>query len=404
MNSHAAFGAFLGHLRRITTSLLLCLLFITSANLSAAPLLNGLAPHTELGQDQFLAALYVDSPSTSPSTLLSANEHKRMELRITARRLSTRRFNSLWIEGMAINVPSSLLTKHADNMVKFTKLFKGRLVAGDNLVIDTAPGEGTQVSLNGVELGQIFGDGFFELLLRTWIGSVPLSSDFRDMILIGGEVDADLIARFQSITPQEGRVATIESWIQKEEPKTVAPPEVAKDLPRLPDKPKVTAPSLAIAKAPRPAQSDGKQKTAKNKPKVAAPDKPAKKVAAAVAKASVKEDHEEEPEEQEEVLTAESLLSRQMYHSKLLKWTYKYLSYPKRAISRGQEGSVRLAVVIDRNGKVKKTSPVEESRYSALNKEALGAVMRAEPFPPVPDAVRGEEFEFSLPIVFRLPK
>ncbi len=408
MNSHTALGAGLGHLRRITTRLLLGLLFITSANLSAAPLLNGLAPHIELGQEQFLAALYVDSPSSAPSTLLSANEHKRMELRITARRLSTRRLNSLWIEGMAINVPGSLLTKHADNMVKFTSLLKGRLVAGDILSIDTAPGEGTRVSLNGVELGQIYADGFFELLLRTWIGSVPLSSDFRDNILKGGgEVDAELVARFQAITPRKGRVAAIEAWLQEDTPPTVAPPEVAKDIPRLPDKPQVSAPRLAIASAPKLAQPNGKPKSAKGKPKIAAPHKPAPKVAAAT-KAPEPEDideaPEEEPEDPAEVFTAESLLSRQLYHSKLLKWTYKYISYPKRAISRGQEGSVRLAVVIDRKGKVKQVSPVEESRYSTLNKEALGAVKRAEPFPPVPDEVGGKEFEFSLPIVFRLPK
>lgn len=103
-------------------------------------------------------------------------------------------------------------------------------------------------------------------------------------------------------------------------------------------------------------------------------------------------------------LTAETLLNRQLYHSKLLKWTYKYLSYPRRALKRGQQGSVRLTVVIDREGNVQEVTAVEESRFALLNREALGAVKRAEPFPPVPDTVSGERFEFSLPIVFRLPK
>ena len=113
---------------------------------------------------------------------------------------------------------------------------------------------------------------------------------------------------------------------------------------------------------------------------------------------------EELEEESAPLLTAESLLNRQLYHSQLLKWTYKYIRYPKRAVSRGHEGSVRVAVVIDRDGNVKNVSEVESSKYSTLNREALGAVNRAIPFPAIPEGIEGEEFAFSLPIVFRLPK
>ena len=55
------------------SGLLLGLVFLLATKVSAEPLMNGLAAHSELGKERFIAALYVDNPSTAPSTLLSAN-------------------------------------------------------------------------------------------------------------------------------------------------------------------------------------------------------------------------------------------------------------------------------------------------------------------------------------------
>lgn len=375
--------------------------------------MNGLAAHSELGKEHFIAALYTDSLSTTPNTLLSANEQKRMELRITTKRLSSRRLNSLWIEGMAINVPGSLLTKHAENMVKFAAMFRGKLAAGDNLSIAVAPGEGTSVTLNGVELGHIHADGFFELLLRTWIGSVPLSSDFREQILKAGDVDPALLARYEALSPDAERIAAINAWTQPSpntKPKKPTSQVAATALPQVTPPRLVPAPSLSAPRAveapaatpappvANPAATPTATNVTQSQPELAA--------AADTDVTPAESAPSETAEQDEEVpqLTAETLLNRQLYHSKLLKWTYKYLSYPRRALKRGQQGSVRLTVVIDREGNVQEVTAVEESRFALLNREALGAVKRAEPFPPVPDTVSGERFEFSLPIVFRLPK
>ena len=372
------------------------LLSIFALQARAEPLLNGLATHTELGKERFIAALYADTPSTSPATLIGAAEHKRMELRVTARRLSARRLQNLWIEGMAVNVPGSMLAEQAPNMVKFTSLIKGKLITGDRLTIDSIPGEGTNVAVNGVELGTIEDEQFFSLLMRTWIGSVPLSSDFRDQLLLAGEIDDALLGRFLNISPADSRVATVQSWL--------APAETVEE----PSEPAVAAVEAPV-ETPEPEVVEAVEEVAAAapEPEVEAPAT----VALAAESAPVEEllDDEElidedELEEDAELLTAESLLSRQLYHSKLLKWTYKYISYPKRAAKRNQEGSVRLSVTIDRKGNVKTVAPIEESNFGSLNKEAIKAVKRASPFPPMPDALSGEDFEFSMPIVFRLPK
>ncbi|BFM17695.1 hypothetical protein R50073_38780 [Maricurvus nonylphenolicus] len=390
----------------------------------AEPLINGIASHSEFNKERFIAALYSETLSSDANAIIQASEAKRLELRITTRRLSARRLNNMWIEGMAINNSGATLSEQAQNMVAFTGLIKQKLVAGDHVVIDSKPGFGTTVSVNGTELGNIASDDFFNLLLRTWIGNVPLSSDFRAALLTEGDVDAELLGRFESTQPSDARRQAVAAWTAPAQPKPEAKPApvAIAAAPQEVAKPAISAP--ALAQAPTLAQPE-LAAPAVAEPEVAAEESPAaeaavaEEVAAAEEEAIMSEDEvfgdepltdeealldEEDEDAEAPLLTAESLLSRQLYHSKLLKWTYKYIRYPKRAVSRGHEGSVRLNVTIDREGNVQNVAEMENSRHSTLNKEALKAVERATPFPPVPEDVTGEAFEFSLPIVFRLPK
>lgn len=380
---------------------LLTSLFFTAAQ--AEPQLNGVAPYTKLGQEQFLAGLYLPGTTADVTTALNAGGERRMELRITADNISARSLNRVWIEGMAINIAADTLQKNADGMVAFNNLLKGRLQQGDVLLVDDLPNEGIKVSLNGVELERIRrAPDLFNMLLSTWIGSVPLSSDFRSQIMAAGQIDANLLSRYRGTEPSAERVAAAKA-LKSPAPKPV---EVA------------AAPVAAAVAAPAVAAPAVKAPTLATSPQLEKPKPEAKPVVAApkVAKAEPKPkpapkpvnnaflDEEELEEEEEPLLTAASLVSRQLYHSKLLRWTYKNIKYPNRALQRGQEGSVRVAVVIDRNGKVLNSQAIEESKHSLLNTEAMKAVERSDPFPPMPAEVPGDRFEFTLPITFAIPK
>ncbi len=373
---------------KLTTRLftaLACGLTLLSFSITshAEPLLNGLAAYQEFGKEKYIAAFYSDTLTSDSREAISSDQHKRMELRITAKRYSARSLNNGWIEGMAVNVPGSVLGQHADDMVSFTKFVKKKLVAGDRLTIESIPTEGTRVSVNGIELGTIAAPEFFGLLMRTWVGSVPVSSDFRSGILQAGDVDSNLLGRYEAVQPAAGRAEQIAAW-KAPKPK----PAVAAATPE-PDFSKPKAPVIAAAPvitAP-----------------VVTPSAPAE-APVEVAQAEPEEEVFEEEEEEAPAFTAASLLARQTYHSDLLKWTYKYIKYPSRAAQRNQEGSVRIAVTINRDGKVIELATVEESKYGLLNKAALKAVQRANPFPNMPAELAGKQFEFTLPIAFRLPR
>jgi len=398
------------------------LLFV-GAGAKAEPLLNGLASHLELGQERFIAGLYVESLSIDAASIMKDTGQKRMALHVTAKRLSHRSLRRMWIEGMAINTPSSQLTKYAKDTVIFAGLFKRKLTKGDVILIDSQAGEGTVVSVNGVELGTLHTEGFFNVLLRTWIGSVPLSSDFRSQLLQNGQVDESLLARYESIAPSSERIAANAEWTKpKPKPQVTRVPEaiastaisapilaptVTLPIVSAPQPSAETEPLQTLATAPAanignedalisgPAASTSKADAPIPKPAVVASAPPTKVIQS-------DEGYDDEGEEPE--LTAESLIARQLYHSSLLRWAYQYLSYPSRSVQRGQEGSVRVSVTIDRSGKIKSQQTIEESKYNLLNREATKAVKKAGPFPAIPSGVSGEEFSFTLPIVFRLPK
>ena len=375
------------HAMRLQHSLSLCLSFLLftfcSLTYAADPMLNGIAVHSELGKEQFIGALYSNPLSDNVDTLTSSTQATRMELKIVAAEgLTTRRFSRLWIEGMAINNASGLLTEQADNMVKFDGLFKGRFVQNDDIVFSYEPTKGVNVLVNDVLLGNIPSEKFFGMLLRTWIGRVPLSSDYKEGILKVGKVSADLKSRFEKIKPAPSRATEIAAWV-KGGGKTVA--------------------ELAAEKESKSASSQSS--SAENTKQLAAQQKAeaAKEAAAreaariAAAKAAAEED--EKP-----ALTAQTLLARQFYVSDLLKKIGKNTRYPKRALERNQAGSVRITVVINRQGAVLSSSLLDGSQYSSLNDAALEAISQSAPFPPMPDAITGANFEFTVPTTFALPK
>jgi protein TonB len=370
---------------RLQHSLSLCLSFLLFALCSlthaADPALNGIAVHSELGKEQFIGALY-SVPSDNVEALTSSTQPMKMELKIVAAEgLTTRRFSRLWIEGMAINNASGLLTEQADNMVKFDGLFKGRFVQNDDIVFSYEPTKGVNILVNDVLLGNIPSEKFFGMLLRTWIGRVPLSSDYKEGILKVGKVSADLKSRFDKIKPSASRATEVAAWVKGS--------KAAADL----------------AAADKESKSASSQSSStENTKQLAAQKAEAAKEAAAREAARLAAQKAAAEEDEKPALTAQTLLARQFYVSDLLKKIGKNTRYPKRALERNQAGSVRITVVINRQGAVLSSSLLDGSQYQSLNDAALDAISQSAPFPPMPDAITGANFEFTVPTTFALPK
>lgn len=389
------------HLFRVLISITLFLL----CNITRAePMLNGIGVHHELGQEVFIGALYSESLSNNAETLINSALPMRMELKIVAPDgLTTRRFSRMWIEGMAVNSKPDLLTAQADNMVEFDGLFKGRFQKDDFISFTNNPGKGVDIAVNSVLLGNISDNAFFSMLLSTWIGKIPLSSDYRDSLLKMGDVDTGLRSRFNAISTSATRTAEVKAWTSPQVEVKTAVASSSKSS----AKAKVDTAVVAKTELPK-FEVPAIEKPALNIPvpvtQTANTSSVATLVASSAAAKSVAATIVEEDEDEGPALTAQTLLARQFYVSDAIKKIRSKTRYPQRALDRGQAGSVRVAIVIDRQGNVLNTDLLESSKFDMLNKEALDAIKRSAPFPALPVEIAGARFEFTVPMRWTLPE
>lgn len=409
----------------------------------AQPVLNGLAESVELNKERFIAGLYTTNPSSDVNDLLRNDGQRRMELRITANRLSARALSNMWIEGMAINNPSSQLRTESESLSQLVNMIRKSLVQGDILQFDAQAGNGMTVTLNGIQLGRINSDDFFSMVLRTWIGNVPLSSDFKDKLLGAGDVNSDLRSRYEALSPSPQRIATVEGWsAPAPPPQAPAAEEVASNAPaiapprlqvQIEAPTSVTAPARNTTVTPPPAnetvealrQQNGRDiaaalpanrrqaeleteevsQEATPEPEPTEPTRvaqveptPPSRSAPAPAEEEIVEDDEEEVA----FISAESIFDRQMYISNVLRKTQKVMVYPDRALRREQEGTVRVTVTLDKAGKLLGTVTAEETRFSSLNRAALQSFEKAEPFDEFPQTINEEYISFTIPVIFEI--
>lgn len=384
------------------------LLVLTSGELGAAPDLNGVAAYSELGNELFIAALYAGQTGTNAQELINRSYPKRLELKIlTNQGITQRQFSRIWRESVAINNSRDALIAQAENMVYFEELIRDRLESNDHLVIAYSPKRGVNISLNSVVLGRVNDDGFFTLLLRSWIGSVPSSTAFRDDLLNMNNPDSTLVSRFNAMSPRGARIEVAKRWLEATEPT----PEPADEPPAfakaevLPVKPVAVKDKLQptkeveepvfVTQTVLPADPVAVQNTPSNSAPGNLPtvvQEPMQKpVAPSVSS-----------EPMQGLSKAQMLLAKQFYSADVFKKIYARVDYPRRAQQLRQTGSVRLSVVIDSAGNVKTVEPVEESDFVMLNKAALAAVHSAAPFAPLPEGLDIAELELSVPITFSL--
>lgn len=399
-------------------------------------ILNGTAIHTSLQQDYYYAALFSESRSEDPQTLLW-QDNQRMEITILVNEWSKRRFTQHLGQAITINNTTDDQEHHAKDIATFNTLFKDYLIRGDRIVINKDADKGTTISINGITLMETESHDFFTLFLNTWLGSRPPSSIFKASIL-GQEatVDSYMMTSYESLTASATRINDLKAWNKKEKPKSKSLPAkaAAKKVKKIINEKAIAAKS--IAKKPEPIivetqptryveatefiESEDMSSTleAKHTPfsfdeenattitdlkKNANPnaedystgsDNPASLLASNTKDNSLAKNALAEINEQKKELL-------KIYRSTILTSTYKKIVYPSSAIDKNQQGKVVLKVIVNRSGKVQSIDLKEKSKYKLLNKAADRAVTKAH-FPSVPSELEGNEFEFLLPIKFSL--
>jgi len=413
-----------------------CTLMTTSVRASDQLLLNGTAIHTSLQQDYYYAALFSESRSDDPQTLLW-QENQRMEITILVDEWSKRRFTQHLGQAIAINNSTDDQEHHAKDIATFNTLIKDYLIRGDRIVINKDIDNGTAISINGITLMETKSHDFFGLFLNTWLGARPPSSVFKASILgQAATVDSSMMASYESLTASNTRINDLKEWNRKEQSKTKKK-TVTKKIPAkklLAPIKKKSAAIKTIAKKAEPIIIETQPQYVDTTELIESAD-----MATTIAAEHTQLDFDENTVEATSLKKAmdtnglgtktasdksalvlasntknndlankaladinqEKKQLLRFYRSTILTSTYKKIVYPSSAIDKNQQGKVVLKVIVDRSGKVQSIDLKEKSQFKLLNKAANRAVTKAH-FPSVPSELEGDEFEFLLPIKFSL--
>jgi periplasmic protein TonB len=372
------------------------LFLILSSQVRAELQLNGISTYTTLKADQYIAAIYSEKVSDQPEELFNNALKRRMELRIVAPNIFLRSFVQNWVYSMAINNSKEQIYKNAFQVISFTDCLKSNLVKGDILVLEYFPKKGTSLTLNYVELQTFPGEDFFNILLRTWIGSVPPSSSMKTELLLGEkEKPKDLFAAYSELSPSQSRIDETRSWKNGKNGNNSKPEST---LDAAPESPAVSTKETAAKTIASPKNAGNK--TATNTKTERSKDEAQKNQATNETERNatklVHSTPTKDAEPEREKLTVASFLSKRDYLVALSEWAQKKVSYPVILTDDSATDSVNFDIVIDRNGAVKEITPTNESKSKVLNNGALKAINQSSPFPKMPPDISGDSFSFSL--------
>ncbi len=90
------------------------------------------------------------------------------------------------------------------------------------------------------------------------------------------------------------------------------------------------------------------------------------------------------------------------YAAVLQAWLQNHMRYPRRAKLRNMQGTATLWLSIDAEGHVLDFRIQQSSGHSLLDSEVEDLVRRADPMPPVPEAMQASSIEFVVPVQFVL--
>ena len=162
--------------------------FDTTVQVGGQPLqLNGAGVRTRLMFKVYAAGLYVPQKSNAAATLLAQKGPRRVAIGML-RNVDADTFVGALNDGLKANLTAEQLAGFKPQVDALNANFKaiGEAKKGDRIDFEFTPEAGTRIVVNGQPRGAaIPGEGFFEAVLRIWIGDKPVDADLKRGMLGG---------------------------------------------------------------------------------------------------------------------------------------------------------------------------------------------------------------------------
>lgn len=133
----------------------------------------------------YTAGLYLDAPVSRVEDVIANTGPRRMRI-VMLRSIDSNELGKLFIRGMEDNATREEFVKAIPGTIHLGEIFSEhkRLAAGDEFTVDWIPGQGTQIVVNGKQLGRtIAAPEFYNALMKIWLGRAPADHLLKDALL-----------------------------------------------------------------------------------------------------------------------------------------------------------------------------------------------------------------------------
>ena len=145
-------------------------------------IINGVGMRTKFFFDIYIGALYLEAAAKTSEDILSKNGAKRVFMHFVYDEVPAEKLVSGWNEGFEENLSEQQLTELTERIQIFNAMFD-TVHAGDEVLLDYLPEQGTRVSIKGKVKGVIEGKDFNDALLNIWLGDEPADEDLKEAML-----------------------------------------------------------------------------------------------------------------------------------------------------------------------------------------------------------------------------
>lgn len=144
--------------------------------------LNGLGYRTKFIFKVYVGALYTESKVSSRDEVQALKGPKRVVMHMVYDEVAREKMASAWREGFEDNNADEQLAKLQARLEVLVSYFPD-LKAGDVVLLDYVPAQGTYVTINGEKKAVIEGVDFYVALLDVWLGDDPADDGLKDAML-----------------------------------------------------------------------------------------------------------------------------------------------------------------------------------------------------------------------------
>ena len=147
--------------------------------------LNGAGLRTKVIFKVYALGLYLPEKKSTVAEILAAEGPRRVKI-VVLRELTSEEFGKAFMAGLNDNTDAAERAKLVPQTKQFGEMFAmfPALKKGDVLTVDWIPGTGSQVMLNGKNVGGVLPDvAFYNAILRIWLGDKPVDSSLKPQLL-----------------------------------------------------------------------------------------------------------------------------------------------------------------------------------------------------------------------------